>query len=146
MSGPEVELENTPVHIDAAIAAGFDAEIDLWGKQGGLFLGHDGPDHSVTMEWLEQRANSVWVHCKNAGAISAVGQSDLNWFYHNQDDYTLTSKGFLWAYPGRELPQTKVVALHFGKDFNYNRSLYGAHAVCGDYVGLWSAPQETRGS
>jgi hypothetical protein len=57
--------ENHPDYIDRAIKAGYNVEIDVRYINGKLHLGHDTPDYSVTLEWLEQRQDKLWVHCKN---------------------------------------------------------------------------------
>lgn len=41
ISGANPVLENTVVHVDAALAAGFDAEVDVWMVDGKYMLGHD---------------------------------------------------------------------------------------------------------
>ena len=44
LTGKQPELENTPKYIDRAIAKGFYCEIDVHGKDGALYLGHDQGD------------------------------------------------------------------------------------------------------
>ena len=41
INGKNIEMENTPEYIDAAINSGYDVEIDIWVHGDRLFLGHD---------------------------------------------------------------------------------------------------------
>ena len=65
LHGPKPELENNPTYVEDAIALGFDVEVDLWVNEDGAFLGHDGPQYLVPREWLIDRTDQIWIHCKN---------------------------------------------------------------------------------
>lgn len=131
------ELENTPGYIDLAISKGFDVEVDAWCVNGKLFLGHDKAETIVDIEFLLTRADKLWVHCKNIDALhNLVKHDELNVFFHDSDEVTLTSKRYLWTYPGR-----KVL---FG-DINDNRSVcvlpenyaityISCFGICSDYI------------
>lgn len=101
LNGREPDSENTLYRIDKCISLGFDVEVDLWKIGDRLFLGHDSPDHEVTIEFLVARSESLWVHCKNLEALSFLSCYDLNYFWHESDTYTLTSGGYIWTYPQR---------------------------------------------
>jgi len=101
------ERENDPKYIIEAISNGFEVEIDVWFVDGKFKLGHDGPKYDFPHELLEHQANKLWLHCKNLEAISQFNILDpngsyLNYFWHQKDDVTLTSKGYIWAYPGKQ--------------------------------------------
>lgn len=100
--GSNKSEENHPNYIDKAIAKGFDVEIDLWGlKHGGLpFLGHDHGQYPINFEWLETRSQKLWIHCKDIYALDICFSNNWHYFFHKDDTYTLTSKGFVWGYPG----------------------------------------------
>ena len=34
-----------------------------------------------------------------------------NYFWHQNDDYTITSKGYIWAYPGKKLNKNAIYVL-----------------------------------
>ena len=59
------ERENTCDYIQEAINAGYCVEIDVWKFQDELSLGHDSPERSVDLEWLNTRSKSLFVHAKN---------------------------------------------------------------------------------
>jgi hypothetical protein len=94
--------ENHPEYIDEAIHAGFDVEIDMWWVDGRTYLGHDEPQYEVDDNWLTERMDSLWVHCKNVGLLNWIRSTSLHWFWHEEDTLTLTSKGYVWVYPGKQ--------------------------------------------
>lgn len=96
------ELENKPVYIDDAITMGYDVEIDLWFIDGRTYLGHDKPQYEVDDEWLSNRADKLWVHCKNVESLNWIRSTILHYFWHEEDTLTLTSKNHIWVYPGRQ--------------------------------------------
>ena len=110
ITGPNPEKENHPEYIDKAIACGYNVEIDVWDVSGKLVLGHDVPQYEIDMNFLFDRKNKLWCHAKNVDALSRmiVYGEKINCFWHQEDDVTLTSKGYLWTYPGKELTQNSI--------------------------------------
>ena len=106
LNGPNEERENSLDYIDEAIKAGYEVEIDLWSREGKLYLGHDAPQYLVSIEWLESRLTKLWIHCKNIEALELLhwfkNMKHLNYFWHETDTVTLTSRGYIWAYPGKQ--------------------------------------------
>jgi len=103
IDGKNTERENHPSYIDAAIEAGYDVEIDIWYLEGRLFLGHDSPDYLVDINWLENRSNKLWIHCKNMDALSYFNEYEwkksiqFNYFSHDEDLGVLTSHSYIWS-------------------------------------------------
>ena len=129
--GPNIAFENDPEYIDKALDQGLDAEIDLWFVPTGFFLGHDLGNYPITIEWLESRANKLWIHCKNLLALNKLSTRDnLNYFWHQTDDFTLTSKGFIWTFPGKPTCEKSVI-VSLGKTHPAPTECYG---VCSDYA------------
>ena len=108
INGKVEKLENSPSYIDSAIEQGYDVEIDVWYHQHEFWLGHDEPSYEVSLKWLTDRKDSLWIHCKDLISIDMLRELqirnnvDLNYFFHDEDDCTLTSKGDLWVYPGKQ--------------------------------------------
>lgn len=94
--------ENHPDYINEALHAGYDVEIDMWWVGGRIYLGHDKPQYEVGDDWLAERMDKLWVHCKNIELVNWIRSTDLHWFWHEEDTFTLTSKGFVWVYPGKQ--------------------------------------------
>jgi hypothetical protein len=105
------EMENKPEYIDAVLLRGFHAEIDLRVIDGKLFLGHDTPDYEISLDWLMFRKFQLWIHCKNFEALQLLGNTDLNYFWHENDAYTITSLGFGWVYPGNPIYENSVMVM-----------------------------------
>jgi hypothetical protein len=99
LNGKYPERENTVEYIHHALELGYDVEIDVWYDHNhGWWLGHDFPQYQIDKQFLSTAG--LWVHCKNAEALDQLANSDINFFFHENDPYTLTSKGWIWAYPG----------------------------------------------
>ena len=100
------DFENQPQRIDYVLSLGFDVEIDLWVINNEIFLGHDIPEHKINLDWLFLRSKNFWIHCKNLNAIELINSLEnkhrLNYFFHDTDFCVLTSKGFIWVFPGHQ--------------------------------------------
>lgn len=134
ISGPDPEMENTIEAIFTAIGKGFDVEIDIWVIDGIIYLGHDKPERIIDRFIIDKIKTNGWFHCKNLESLLFFKEkySDLNYFWHQQDFYTLTSNGHIWTYPG--LPYSKQsIIVNLNKDHNLdlNNLPYG---ICGDYL------------
>jgi hypothetical protein len=133
--GPNVKLENSPEYINKAISMGYDVEVDLWVKDNKFFLGHDYPHYKVDLNFINKICLKTWFHCKNKEALEKVKfvSSDINYFWHQTDDYTITSKGYFWTYPGKEAIDNSVILFpeNVKEYLNISKKIYG---ICSDYV------------
>jgi|694.fasta_scaffold11959_4 hypothetical protein len=111
--GNKVDEENKKSSVVRAIELGFDVEIDFWHTEKGFFLGHDSPEESVTLEWLYEVKDNLWVHSKNLDSIRILKQTELNWFWHENDRMTITSKGFIWCNYNVIVPESIIVELDY---------------------------------
>ena len=136
--GPNLEMENHPDQILAALKAGWDCEIDIWWQDNHWWLGHDAPIYQITENFLHH--SGLWMHCKNFEALSCISslQSFYNphYFWHNQDDYTLTSQCIIWTYPGKKLTQNSIwnqpeLDIDWRINIMNNIECYG---ICSKYV------------
>ena len=141
IDGPNSSKENDPEYIEAAIADGYDVEIDLRYDKvtKTLWLGHDEPKYQVTAWWLAKRCSNLWIHCKSLDTLHemSVNTSGYNYFWHQEDDYTLTSKNFIWTYPGKEYKSKSVIVMPEWNNI-VHRTLKDAncYGICSDYVGM----------
>ena len=109
VNGPNPEQENTPVAIDSVLERNLFCEVDVWRIDGKFYLSHDPPDkkkHNIHFSFFEQRAQNLIIHCKNIYALQYFHEdisNMYNYFWHQEDDYTLTSWGWIWAYPEKKL-------------------------------------------
>jgi len=114
LNGPNKELENNPQQIIEVIKE-YDVEIDLWRINNELFLGHDNPQYKINHNFLNLNKNKLWIHAKNLDCISYLFNTDLNWFWHENDKVTLTSKKNIWCYPGTYIENSITVIFNDSK-------------------------------
>ncbi len=127
----DTRRENHPSYIDKALQTGYDVEIDIWVKNNTPILGHDVAQYEISYNWLEARQDKLWIHCKNSSAIEwLVSYSNLNYFWHQKDDLTITSKGIFWAYPGKQPIKNSIAVL----PEIFNDDLSQCIGVCSDYI------------
>ena len=134
--GPKPELENSPEYIDKALSEGFYAEIDVrkGNMIGEFIMGHDYGEHRLPIEWFEERKGLLFIHAKDLATYTYfVGQKDFNVFWHQEDDYTLTSAGQIWAYPGSTLNEKTICVMP--ENVLYSRvDLSRCFGICSDFV------------
>ncbi len=112
INGRIPELENTTGYIDIAITNGYDVEVDIRVIEGILNLGHDESKCNITMDWLNKRYNKLWLHCKNTEAIEFFEATEgFNYFWHENDTLTITSAGYIWVYPGKQIVKNSIAVL-----------------------------------
>jgi hypothetical protein len=133
IEGPNKSLENNPSQITLALKAGFDCEVDLWVIHSELWLGHDGPQYLVNEKFITQFG--LWVHAKNLAALRWLRDTDCNYFWHEEDKFTLTSHKWIWTYPGNELTSMSVMVMPetIDKTLNNTKNVL-CYAICSDYV------------
>jgi hypothetical protein len=143
--GPNPLEENKIEYIEEAIENGFDVEIDIWffPQTNQFFLGHDKPDYPATIFWLAKNIDKLWIHCKNIDALYEFSSntSGYNYFWHDTDRYTLTSKDYIWTYPGQSynpksiivMPETMKVFPSFIMELE-DMKAYNCYGICSDYV------------
>jgi hypothetical protein len=130
--------ENTIESINDALSLGFDVEVDIWRKDNSIWLGHDFPQHYLFEHWQSHGQNflddkRIWFHTKNLEALHYMKlyHPTSNFFWHQNDDYTLTSSGKIWTFPEKSLcGESIIVALdHDQIDYAMQYPIYG---ICTD--------------
>jgi hypothetical protein len=128
------EYENMPKKIDNAISLGFDVEIDLRVINDQFFLGHDKGEYKISINWLLDRSNKLWIHCKDIVTIEHLSLAQesryFNYFFHDSDLCTLTSKGYLWVYPGFQPVRNSIAVMPEYKDENIKSCI----GICSDKI------------
>lgn len=136
INGKVENLENSPRYIDSAIELGYDCEIDVWYHQHEFWLGHDEPTYQVDLTWLTDRHLKLWIHCKDLVTVSQFRYLqlnmlvDLNYFFHNTDDCTLTSRGDVWVYPGKQPLKDSIAVM----PEIHNEDVSGCIGICSDVI------------
>jgi len=142
LQGPNPAKENHPDYILEAIQQGYEVEVDLWYINNSLYLGHDSPEYHIDKKYLNTlaSANFLWTHAKNIEAFEYLScfenlhfTRSWNFFWHQTDDYTLTSLHSIWAYPGKKMSKNSICVLP--ETLNYNiLDLSICKGICTDYV------------
>ena len=128
ISGIEKENENKPKYIENALKLGFDVEVDVRFENGEFYLGHDFNQYKIDKKFLLNE--KIWCHAKTSEAIQALKKIKAHFFWHQEDDYTLTSKGFLWTYPGKKLLPESICVLP--ENTNYEK--IDCEGICSDNI------------
>lgn len=125
-------LENSPSYIDLAISKGFDVEIDVWLIENIIYLGHDKPQYIIDINWLIERKLRIWVHCKNLESLEFFYEYNktFNFFWHENDTVTITSYGYIWAYPGNQPIKNSIAVMPEINDENINLCV----GICSDKI------------
>jgi hypothetical protein len=126
--------ENSPEYISLALTKGFDVEIDVWFVDGKFYLGHDEPLYSIEKSFLENE--KFWCHAKNEEALfEMIQNSNIHCFWHQEDDYTLTSKGIPWVYPSKKVFKNSIWVLP--EKTNYRYIKLDCLGICSDNISLY---------
>lgn len=141
--GPEPQFENRPDFIDKALDLHYNVEIDVWNVLGRWALGHDEPQYEIDVEFLQQPG--VWCHLKNIEALKRLSHAyGVHYFWHQGDDFTLTSKGYVWAYPDKYVEG--CIAQPTIQDRGVFLSIdpvvwpvlpVSVTGICSDYISFW---------
>jgi len=136
IDGPN-EKENEPEFIENALDK-FHCEIDLWKINNDLFLGHDLPTYPITENWLIKRRKKLLIHCKNPAALLHMNTESEKWgyhyFWHEEDKYTLTSRGLILTYPGYSCPKGGIAM----KCEYWPKIKSGWFGICSDFINSFS--------
>lgn len=143
--GPNLLDENKQEYIESAISEGYDVEIDLWYKDNFFYLGHDEPQYEISALWLYKNKEYLWIHCKNYDVLEKLSNTpiDYNYFWHETDKFTLTSKGYIWTYPGQPYTSKSIIVMpelndllkFYDNDIMSDIKNYDSFGICSDYVG-----------
>ena len=106
---------------------GFEVEVDVWCfGDGGYWLGHDEPQYLVKKDFL--KGDGLWCHAKNIEGLYSMLKDEIHCFFHQEDDVTLTSRGFFWTYPGKELTESSIAVLPDSKP------TVKVKGICSDFI------------
>ena len=111
LNGPNTSTENSVPAINVALYHGLDVEIDVWYKNDKWYLGHDKPKYIIDESFLENKR--LWCHAKNLNALHLMLKNKkIHCFWHQNDDFTLTSKNYIWTYPQKDTTNNSIIVLN----------------------------------
>jgi hypothetical protein len=134
ISGINKKSENNPDRILEVLSLGYNVEIDVWVVKGDLFLGHDSPQYKIDLPFLSDVR--LWCHAKNIDALETMlNANNIHCFWHQNDDYTLTSRGYIWTYPNQKLSNISIAVL---PETVKNYDISNAFGICSDIIKAYS--------
>jgi len=133
INGPHPKQENNPNYLKKIADLGYNVEIDVWKIDEKLFLGHDDPTYQVSLNFLKN--DKFWCHAKNLESLKALLDNDIVCFWHQNDDFTLTSNGYIWTYPRKEVCEKTIIVCHTIEE-TIRISQMDVSGICSDYVGV----------
>jgi hypothetical protein len=135
INGPDTRIENHPDTIEEAIAVCRHVEIDLRFHKGDFYLGHDKPQYMVKQSWLYTFRKHLWIHCKDLESLIMMKEygDTYHYFWHEKDTVTLTSRNFIWAYPGNQPIYNSIAVMPEAEEEDVSNCL----GICTDYVMEW---------
>ena len=133
--------ENTIDYIlDVINYTSLDIEVDVWSVDNTFYLGHDEPGELLPLEWFNSQR--FWFHAKNIAALHHLQQMrNVKYFWHQDDDYALTSNHKIWTYPGKRLVAGAIAVL---PEIAYVGDLWSCHAICTDNILHYKRLYESR--
>jgi len=128
LNGIQKNNENNPKYIDNALNEGYDVEVDVRYENNQFFLGHDFSQYKINEKYLLKKG--IWCHAKTSLAMKALNKIDAHYFWHQEDDYTITSRGYIWTYPGKKLLENSICVLP--EKANYKQ--FNCIGICSDFI------------
>jgi len=131
LNGIDTDKENSPSYIKKALKNGYDVEIDVWYCNNKFVLGHDKPDFEVKIDFLQQ--NGLWCHAKNLDALNQMLLvPEIHSFWHQEDDVTLTTRNYIWTYPGKKLVDRSIAVLPENTNWDLDNTVH--IGICSDII------------
>lgn len=111
LNGPDPKRENNPEAVKEVLKLGFQCEVDVWFSNGSFWLGHDRPQHQVDRSFLSD--HKLWCHAKDLATLHEMKSRGhlMHSFFHQNDDATLTSQGWIWTFPGKPLVSLRSICV-----------------------------------
>ena len=76
--------------------------------------------------------DALLCHAKNLSALDGMLRNeDIHCFWHQEDYYTITNRGYIVSYPGYALGDNTIC---MKPEMHTESSLEGCYAICSDYV------------
>ena len=134
LSGKTIN-ENHPSYILSAFDACDMVEIDCWIVHSRLYLGHDGPMYSCGFDFIHDNVSKLFVHAKNIVMLEYIlDHKNIHGFWHENDQHTITSHGYIVAFPNNPLTKRSICMSPIGYP---EVEVIGCYAVCCDNIQGW---------
>jgi glycerophosphoryl diester phosphodiesterase len=97
------------------------------------YLGHDNPQYQIDIEFIKH--DRLILHAKNLDALYelTIMNERLHYFWHENDDFTLTSRGIIWTYPNKEVTRNSIIVCATEEEVSTYKEL-DCFGICTDYI------------
>lgn len=135
IDGPVPDAENNPAYVQNAIKSGYQAEVDFWIIDNIIYFGHDAPQYEIDPYFIIKNITDLWLHCKNLNALDFVLSMPKAYkaFWHQEDDFTITTNGYIWTYPGKPTTNKSILVCKDVPD--QNMLSLDIAGICSPYIG-----------
>lgn len=140
LNGPDPERDNNIGKVKEVVRMGYDCEVDLWVVGTDLYLGHDEPIYYISQMDLVDVHENLWIHAKNIEALkwlksekTSEGGFYFNFFWHENDKFTMTSKGYMWCYPSKDVYNFGINLMPEWNELS-KKDLRHCKGICSDYI------------
>ncbi len=136
LKGSNSDLENNPKYIEEEVLPTYNCEVDLRFNEdeNSLYLGHDSFQYKINFSWLAKNHEKLWIHCKDFESLNFLSRNEnknkFNYFWHENDSFTLTSQGYIWTFPNSTFYDNKSINVNIGQELSHGE-YYG---ICSDFV------------
>jgi hypothetical protein len=131
INGSNPNMENNPIYINKALEKGYYVKIDIHIKDNKFYLGNNIPQYEVSLDYLCHP--KFWCHCKDLETLTYfLRYKQIHCFWHQNDDYTLTSNAIIWGYPGIKSSKDTIIVLP-EKYYKSRKDLPECYGICTDY-------------
>tara|TARA_B100001778_G_C18476645_1_gene578339 strand:- start:454 stop:876 length:423 start_codon:yes stop_codon:yes gene_type:complete len=127
IDGVNPKFENSDKYCQDAIDRGFNVEIDVWYTDT-WWTGHDRPQYRVNPDFFLKK--EVWCHAKNIEALKRLLDLGAHCFFHQNDNVTLTSKGYIWTNPTIPLTEKSICVLPELQNIDTS----DCSGICSDFI------------
>ena len=134
IDGKITQFENSIDYILTA-SENYDVEIDIWFYKNNFYFGHDEPKYLIDKSYLKSTFDKkkFWFHAKNFEALEKTFFfKKANFFWHQNDDFTITNKGYFWTYPSKQLSKKSICVLP--EAYTKKRKFKNLLGICSDRI------------
>jgi len=130
INGRNEDVENHPEYIIQSLDKGYDCEIDVWNFKDKWYLGHDTYTYYIPISFLNKYGKHLWIHAKNINALYELTKTKLNYFWNDNDIFTLTSKKYIWSLSIEKLTDRSICVM----PEKTNQIPQNCLGICSDFI------------
>jgi hypothetical protein len=138
--------ENNPEYIINALNMGYDVKIDVWlDKNQNIYLGSDEPKYLIEKNFIIDNIKKLWVHCKNIESLYMFLEKipSANFFWQEFDYFSLTSKKYIWTYPGKMITPFSIMVYLDTLPIGWEKD-NGVYGICSNNIGKILITKENK--